>query len=254
MSLRVVGAGVGRTGTLSLKTGLEQLLGQPCYHMLEVFGRPDHVPLCRKAAEDGNVDWALLLDGYGPTSDFPACLFWREILAANPDAVVVLSTRTNCKTWWDSASQTIFSVDEAHVPPEMADWFEMWRAVASARFTPDWTDEGASLAAYERHNAEVRASVPSERLVDWKPADGWGPPVRGHRIWCTRRPVPSPEHARGLPATQRRHEHRGGPATVRPVETGDELNLPGGATKVGAASGGIGTSLFSAAIANEDTL
>jgi len=175
VALRVVGAGVGRTGTLSLKTGLEQMLGRPCYHMLEVFGHPDHVPIWREAAENGNVDWALLLDGYAATSDFPASLFWREILDANPDAVVVLSTRTDSKTWWDSASQTIFSMDEAHVPPEMSDWFEMWRAVASARFTPDWTNEEASRAAYERHNADVRASVPSERLVDWKPSDGWGP-------------------------------------------------------------------------------
>jgi hypothetical protein len=175
MAVRVVGAGVGRTGTLSLKTGLEQLLGEPCYHMLEIFGRPDHVPLWREAAEGGNVDWAILLDGYGATSDFPACLFWREILEVNPDAVVVLSTRTDSKTWWDSASQTIFALDEGHVPPEMADWFEMWRAVASNRFTPDWTDEDAARAAYESHNADVRASVPSDQLVDWKPADGWGP-------------------------------------------------------------------------------
>ena len=93
--LQVVGAGVGRTGTLSLKAGLEQLLGQPCYHMLEVFGHPDHVTQWREAAEGGAVDWATLLDGYGATSDFPACLFWPEILEANPDAIVVLSTRSD---------------------------------------------------------------------------------------------------------------------------------------------------------------
>ena len=57
----------------------------------------------------------------------------------------------------------------------MADWFEMWRAVASARFTSDWTDKDAATAAYERHNAEVRASVPAARLVDWQAADGWKP-------------------------------------------------------------------------------
>ncbi len=93
MALKVVGAGVGRTGTLSLKTGLEQLIGEPCYHMLEVITHPDHVAPWREAAEGGTVDWAKLLDGYGATSDFPACLFWPEILEANPDAVVVLSTR-----------------------------------------------------------------------------------------------------------------------------------------------------------------
>jgi len=175
MGLQVVGAGVGRTGTLSLKTALEQLTGQPCYHMLEVFNHPEDVAQWRQAAEGGKVDWAALLDGYGATADFPACLFWPEILEANPDAVVVLSTRRDAQTWWDSASHTIFAIAGSELPPEMADWFDMWRAVASARFTPDWTDKDAALAAYDRHNAEVRASAPRDRLVDWQPGDGWKP-------------------------------------------------------------------------------
>jgi Sulfotransferase domain len=175
MAVKVVGAGVGRTGTLSLKTGLEQLTGEPCYHMLEVFGHPEHVPQWREAAEGGNVDWTQLLDPYGSTSDFPACLFWPEILESNPGAVVVLSTRCDPDAWWMSASQTIFALDSTSLPPEMADWFEMWRAVASARFTPNWTDRAAAVAAYERHNAEVRASVPAAQLVDWQAADGWKP-------------------------------------------------------------------------------
>jgi hypothetical protein len=175
MELKVVGAGVGRTGTLSLKTGLEQLIGQPCYHMLEVFDHPEHVALWREAAEGGKVDWVKFLADYGATSDFPACLFWPEILEANPDAVVVLSTRRDAEAWWDSASQTIFAIAGGDLPPEMADWFEMWRAVASARFTSDWTDKDAAIAAYERHNAEARASVPADRLVDWQARDGWGP-------------------------------------------------------------------------------
>ncbi len=175
MAVRVVGAGVGRTGTLSLKTGLEQLTGQPCYHMLEVFGHPDHVAVWREAAEGGKVDWTAFLDTYGSTSDFPACLFWPEILQANPGAAVVLSTRRDADAWWDSASQTIFAIAGGDLPPEMADWFEMWRAVASARFTSNWTDKAAATAAYERHNAEVRASVPASQLVDWQAADGWKP-------------------------------------------------------------------------------
>ena len=175
MTVRVVGAGVGRTGTLSLKAALEALLGRPCYHMLEVFGHPEHVALWRDAAEGRPVDWASMLEGYGATSDFPACLFWREILDANPDAVVVLSTRRDADTWWESASQTIFGLDPAQMPEEMGEWFEMWRAVASARFTSDWTDRDAAVAAYERHNADVRSSAPPDRLVEWQPGDGWGP-------------------------------------------------------------------------------
>ncbi len=175
MELKVVGAGVGRTGTLSLKTGLEQLTGRPCYHMLEVFSHPEHVTQWREAAEGGKADWAAMLDAYGATSDFPACLFWPEILEANSGAVVVLSTRRDSEAWWESASNTIFAIDGSQLPPEMADWFEMWRAVASARFTDRWTDRDAAIAAYERHNAEVRASVPTGELVDWQARDGWEP-------------------------------------------------------------------------------
>lgn len=160
MAIQVVGAGVGRTGTLSLKAALEQLIGQPCYHMLEVFEHPEHVTFWREAAEGGKVDWTGVLAPYGATSDFPACLFWQEILDANPGAVVVLSTRKDSLTWWESASQTIFAIDGSHLPPEMADWYEMWKAVATRRFTGDWTDEEASRAAYDRHNAEVRSSIP----------------------------------------------------------------------------------------------
>ena len=43
MPLKVIGAGFGRTGTLSLKIALERIGFGPCYHMMEVFPRPDHV-------------------------------------------------------------------------------------------------------------------------------------------------------------------------------------------------------------------
>jgi hypothetical protein len=43
------------------------------------------------------------------------------------------------------------------------------------RFTPDWRAEGPAKAAYEAHNAAVRAGVPAHRLVEWQPGDGWAP-------------------------------------------------------------------------------
>jgi hypothetical protein len=190
MALKVIGAGVGRTGTMSFKGAVEQLLEQPCYHMVEVFSHPEHVALWRAAAEGKKVDWAALLADYGATSDFPACLFWEEQLEANPDAAVVLSTRRDSQSWWESASQTIFAIDGSSLPPEMADWFEMWRAVASNRFTSSWTDRDAAIAAYERHNADVRARVPADRLVEWQPGDGWGPICQALGVTVPDQPFP----------------------------------------------------------------
>jgi hypothetical protein len=94
VTLRVVGAGLGRTGTLSLKLALEKLLGAPCYHMLGLFERPEHVATWDAAARGERVDWHGLMRGYAAAVDWPACAFWRELSAANPDAVILLSTRS----------------------------------------------------------------------------------------------------------------------------------------------------------------
>ncbi|MGH9029069.1 MAG: sulfotransferase family protein, partial [Acidimicrobiales bacterium] len=92
--------------------------------------------------------------------------------------------------WWQSASQTIFSLDASQLPPEMSEWFEMWKVVAASRFTENWKDEEAARAAYERHNAEVRSSAPRDRLVEWQPKDGWGPLCRALGVEVPDRPFP----------------------------------------------------------------
>jgi len=93
MTLRVVGAGLGRTGTHSLKLALEQLLGGPCYHMSETFGRPDDIPVWHAAANGQMPDWRTFLVDYTAAVDWPACAFWRPLAEEFPDAIVLLSTR-----------------------------------------------------------------------------------------------------------------------------------------------------------------
>ena len=183
MTLRVVGAGLGRTGTLSLKMALEQLLGGPCYHMLEVFGHPDHVPTWRAAVDGDLPDWDQLFEGYHSAVDWPVSAFWRDLMEAYPDAVVLLSTRPT-DDWWRSADATIFEPfrdssrltgGDEEVPPQMLEWHQMAEAMLRKRFTPDFLDPDAAKAAFEQHNADVRATVPPERLLDWRTGDGWEP-------------------------------------------------------------------------------
>lgn len=172
----VIGAGVGRTGTHSLKLALEQLLGGPCYHMVEVFEHLDHVPTWTAALKDEQVDWEPVLGGYSAIVDWPGAGCWDALARAYPDAVVVLSTRRDAEQWWVSANATIFHgmAGEGPQDPAMAAWREMTR-VMMRRFDPDWADHDAAVAAYERHNAAVRASVPAGRIVEWQTGDGWGP-------------------------------------------------------------------------------
>jgi hypothetical protein len=175
MTLQVVGAGLGRTGTHSLKAALEQLLGEPCYHMMEVFGRPDDIPVWLAAVNGDMPDWNTFLADYRAAVDWPASAFWRELVEANPDAVVLLSSR-DADSWWKSATNTIFQITQREAAdPAMKAQMEMAIDMLSKRFTPKWQDETAAKAAYEQHNADVRASVPADRLIDYRPGDGWAP-------------------------------------------------------------------------------
>lgn len=170
MPLKLIGAGVGRTGTLSLRHALETLLGEPCYHMFEVREHPEHIPLWHAAARGEAVDWRALLSPYGAAVDWPAAAFWPEIAAAFPDAVILLSTR-DAEGWWRSASGTIFEVIREVSGP----WREMVDAMLAARFTAAIHDRVSALAAFEAHNRAVRARAPAARLVEWQPGDGWAP-------------------------------------------------------------------------------
>jgi hypothetical protein len=179
MALRVVGAGLGRTGTASLQLALQQLLDGRCYHMGEVFGRPEDIPVWHAAVNGSSPDWDVFLDDYVASVDWPACAFWRELAAANPDAIVLLSTRSSADAWWKSANDTIFQVSNREARPDDPDFVGAQHAMAvdmfSNTFTPDWRDESAAKAAYEAHNATVRADADPGRLVEWQPGDGWEP-------------------------------------------------------------------------------
>ena len=177
MTLRIVGAGLGRTGTLSLKTALETLTGTPCYHMYEVITHPEHVAYWQTAVDGGDPGWDTVFDGYDTAVDWPVCAFWRELAAKYPDAKVLLSTRSSADAWWKSANATIFQISQMEAPPDefLAAHRAMVHAMWDKTFTPDWRDEDAAKRAYEAHNATVRAEVPPERLVEWQPGDGWKP-------------------------------------------------------------------------------
>jgi hypothetical protein len=119
VTLRVVGAGLGRTGTSSLKLALERLLDGRCHHMSGVLADPGHhLPLWAPVLSGEEVDWEEVFAGYVAAVDFPAAGFWREISQAFPDAVVVLSTRP-ADTWYRSAaSMPAHAAVRSSAPPE----------------------------------------------------------------------------------------------------------------------------------------
>ena len=174
MSLKVIGAGVGRTGTHSLKLALERLGLGPCHHMEEVvFNLPVQVPAWQ-AAVNGAPDWAAIYKGYESAVDWPTAGFFRELNAAYPSAKFVLTHRSP-ESWLASFSETIYKLLQVPVPPQMQDWLKMGIGVITKTGFPLGLDQAGLLKAFNAHIAAVKATIPPERLLVYQVKDGWGP-------------------------------------------------------------------------------
>lgn len=176
MPLDVIGAGLGRTGTTSLKLALERLGYARCHHMTEVFARPETAGLWEAAAEGKPVDWETLLAGYRAAVDWPACHFYRELAGIYPNAKVILSVR-DPESWFRSTQNTIFN-PERLAAMQQAPMGGFLRKAISPTFDGRLHDHDHVISVYETHNAEVRRTVAPERLLVYDAADGWEPLCR----------------------------------------------------------------------------
>lgn len=173
MTLRVIGAGLPRTGTASLKAALEILGLGPCYHMSEVFAHAEHWPMWIAAARGKPVDWDALYAGYNSGVDAPGCFFFDRIAAHFPGAKVILTTR-DPEAWFASTQETTLSSELfARRAPRPEPLVEMMKAIGWHHEDADTHDKAAMIARFNAHNENVRRTIPPERLLDFDPATGW---------------------------------------------------------------------------------
>ena len=173
--LAVIGAGFGRTGTLSLKQALEKLGFDACYHMAEVATHPEHAELWLRAWRGEDV-WDTLFAGYRAAVDWPAAAFWPRLMEHYPDAKVLLSVRDG-ESWFKSASSTIFqSMEHARRSPDERLRSRLKMAneiIREGTFDGRLMDRDHAISVYEANVAKVRAEVPADRLIEFQASDGW---------------------------------------------------------------------------------
>ena len=186
--MKVIGAGLPRTGTLSQKAALEQLGVGPCQHMANLLANLDAVPSWRRALDgDGEADWDQLFAGFQSVVDWPGSFFWRELIDVYPDAKVLLSVREG-HSWARSMRDTIWGVHYGDIiirhlsdarcviDPKWRGYIslmkEFWRRIEMAG---DGVTEEEMITGMERYHDEVKQTVPSDRLLVWSVTDGWGP-------------------------------------------------------------------------------
>lgn len=204
MALQVIGAGFGRTGTLSLKQSLDELGFGPTYHMREVMRRPKHVASWLRYARSGEVDWDEMFAGFGSGVDFPVSCVWELLAAHYPDAKIVLTTR-DPQAWWTSTQTTIYRTRTMFprwlmwLAPVTARWLEMvdrlvWDGIFDGRFA----DRDRAVAVFERHVANVAATCPPDRLLVFDVAESWEPLCSFLDVPIPNRPFPRLNEARAM--------------------------------------------------------
>ena len=170
MGLKIIGAGFGRTGTESMKRALDMIGFGPCYHMLEVLGRPKRSQTWVDIAHGRQKpDWDAVFEGYQATVDWPAAYFWKEIASHFPEAKILLTVRS-VDSWYNSMDTTILKVLRPAEDPETVGH----AVVKHAQFQNDLSRENV-IRTFEAHYDDVRRSVSSERLLVYELGSGWEP-------------------------------------------------------------------------------
>lgn len=178
MALSVIGAGFGRTGTLSLKFALDQLGFGPCYHMLEVIKNPGFADYWYAAAIGEPVDWDQVFDGYHSTVDWPSTHFYSQLADFYPEAKVILTLR-DPERWHQSGENTIFQPLRATMnsedPEVIARGRMAQKVVLEQAMDGKIDDKEGLIEVFNRHIETVKSTIAPERLLVYEVAEGWGP-------------------------------------------------------------------------------
>jgi hypothetical protein len=201
--LKVIGAGLPRTATLTQKVALEMLGFAPCYHMVNVLSDLTNVPRWVEALE-GRSDWDDIFGPFEATVDWPGAFFYKDLMEAYPDAKVLLSVRDG-ESWEKSMASTIWGLfygdmlmrdlsdARGRVDEQWASYTslmkQMWEK-SGLMAGEEGPGDGSMARAMQRYNDEVRETVPADRLLVWSPKDGWDPLCRFLDVAVPDKPVP----------------------------------------------------------------
>lgn len=180
--MKVIGSGFGRTGTTSMKAALEQLGFGPCYHMEEVLASSKRIEAWYNIAQGQPADWQTLFQGYKATVDFPASTYYKELVAAFPDAKVIHTVR-DPENWYDSTRETIYQASVNVFPgwlQRSVKWMGQFVAMTNLLiwervFQGAFEDRQRAIEKFNQYTDEVKHTVPAERLLIFNVGEGWKP-------------------------------------------------------------------------------
>ncbi|MEM7534081.1 MAG: sulfotransferase family protein [Chloroflexota bacterium] len=200
--IKVIGAGLFRTGTMSLKQALEDLGFSQCYHFIEVLKNPGHLAMWEAAANGETIDWDKLFEGYQATTDAPAYHYYRELMDLYPESKVILTVR-DPQSWYKSSYTTLYTQNRPLLhrkilfsifgifKPDLKGTLRAWELTEKmewqGHFQSKFADKEFSIQLFNQHIENVKEAVPSDRLLVYNLKEGWEP-------LCDFLNVPIPDH------------------------------------------------------------
>ncbi len=186
MTLKVIGAGFGRTGTDSMREALNILGFGPCHHMHEVHAHAGQKEMWRALVQGEPMEWAQLFEGYGCCVDWPSAYYWRDLAECYPDAKVVLTYRS-AENWWQSFEKTLLPAIQMSTDPNSLGIALVRDQIFAGR--PE--DRAHAMALYEENVKAVKATIAPERLLVHNLGDGWEPLCEFLGVPVPEQPYPS---------------------------------------------------------------
>lgn len=190
MSIKIIGAGLPRTGTNTLRESLQKLGYEKTYHMKELLVHPEDLHYWKTLCTTGTTNWKALYNGYEATVDFPCYPWYKEHMKQYPEAKVILSTRP-FEQWYSSVYSTIWQAQN----PSKSQKLEMSQKVLSnprlqsvmkvlefskeiimeEHFEGKFLDKMFAEKVFNRHIEDVKRSVPANKLLIYDVNEGWEP-------------------------------------------------------------------------------
>lgn len=190
MSLKVIGAGMGRTGTMSLKLALERIGFGPCYHGSDLVSKPADWPHWQDAIDGQLGHFEEIFRDYASVTDAPGWFFFRQLSDIYPDAKVILTVR-DPDGWFESTQETVLS-DRigAMLTKAPKPLFSIVHTMFLRRAGPRMHDRDYMIDWFERHNEDVCRAIKPERLLIYEAAQGWAPLCRFLGVPVPEEPFP----------------------------------------------------------------
>jgi len=190
MALKIIGAGLGRTGTLSLKNALEKLGYSKCYHMSELMMDTSRLKYWKQLEKEGHTDFAALFEGYQSITDNPGCIYYKEFFKQYPNAKVILTVR-DAEKWYESTLKTIFDVTPKSFGEKLRIMFKTITSTHVRKLAPvfkyaddaiwqgffegNFIDKDWAIKKFNAHTEEVKNTIPADQLLIYEVSEGWEP-------------------------------------------------------------------------------